>query len=90
MSYADDGWTESSDTRIAPDSSMSVAFNLVPGAVFVRGRVEVRPDAFYEGVFESLLASDRSDTSAALLGKAHSTSVASPFFIFDDTVTIER
>ena len=88
VAYTNQGWVENSDTRIAPDSAMVVSFDMLPGTRFVRGHIEVRPDAFYNSLFESLLTSQRSDTSTALLSEAHRASAASPFTIFEDTVAI--
>ena len=88
VNYTNSGWVESSDTRITPDSAMNVTFEVLPGTRFVSGRIEVRPDAFYKSLFESLLASGQSDSSAALLSQAHRASAASPFSIFEDTVAI--
>jgi len=90
VTYTNAGWVEDSDTRIPPDSSLLVPFKLAPGAEFVSGHVEVRPDAFYRGFFETVLARKPSDTSTALLQRAHSATDSSPFAIFEDTVAINR
>ena len=60
------------------------------GASWVRGTVEVRPDAFYRGVFASLLRGTVSDTSRSLLEEAHRRTLASPFVIFDETVPVAQ
>jgi hypothetical protein len=83
-------WVESSDTRLAPDSSMVVSLEVPPEAAFARGTVTVRPDAFYRTQFEIMLRGSRSDTSRALINAAHEDAIASPFAIFDDTLTIRR
>ena len=89
VSRQDGVWIESSDTRIAPDSSFLVAGEVPPGAAFARGSVLVRPDAFYRNVFAGLLAGNLSDTSRVLIDAAHESTLASPFTIFDDTLAIQ-
>lgn len=83
-------WVETRDTRLAPDSSMTLT-NLAPAeARFVRGSVRVRPDAFYRNVFAGILSGTITDTARILITEAHEGSIASPFTVFDDTVTIVR
>ncbi|MDH3297460.1 MAG: multiheme c-type cytochrome [Gemmatimonadota bacterium] len=83
-------WVESSDTRLAPDSSMTLTYPAPVDARFVRGEVRVRPDAFYRNVFAGLLARVLTDTARVLIEAAHEGAIASPFTIFDDTVAIGR
>lgn len=82
-------WIERFDTRLPPDSSLSL---VVPSgeARFARASVVVRPDAHYSGEFERLLAIGRSDTSAALLRQAYGEASTSTFTIFEETVPVER
>lgn len=82
-------WVESSDTRLAPDSSFIVAGEVPPGAAFARGSVVVRPDAFYRNVFAGLLAGSLSDTARVLIDAAHRSTLSSSFTIFDDTLAIQ-
>ncbi len=82
-------WVELSDTRLAPDSSLTLS--AVAGeaeASFARGRVLVYPDAFYERVFGGMLAAALSDTSRSLISEAHRRARASAFAIFDDTIAV--
>lgn len=83
-------WVESADTRLAPDSSMTLTYPVPPEAYFARGLVRVRPDAFYRNVFAGLLAGSLTDTARVLIDAAHEGSIASPFVIFDDTVSTGR
>lgn len=83
-------WIETSDTRLPPDSAATLKLEAGDGASWVRGTVEVRPDAFYRGVFASLLRGTVSDTSRSLLEEAHRRTLASPFVIFDETVPVAQ
>jgi hypothetical protein len=83
-------WVELSDTRLLPDSSATVTVAEKEAARFVRGSVVVRPDAFYLGLFQSLLAGSLSDTSRALLRQAKEKAAASPFSVFEETVPLSR
>ncbi|MFQ5746099.1 MAG: multiheme c-type cytochrome [Gemmatimonadota bacterium] len=82
-------WVELSDTRLAPDSSMVVT---VPAgglaAEAARATVTVHPDAFYQGVYRSLLSGALSDTSRVLLQKALRRTEESPYGIFDETISL--
>ena len=90
VAFEGGAWVESSDTRLKPDSAMAVRLAAPPEAAFARGSVRVRPDAFYRGVFEGLLAANLSDTSRVLIDAAHRDALASPFVIFDDTLALRR
>lgn len=82
-------WAEVSDTRLPPDSSLTVTVPVAGArARFARGSVVVYPDAFYEGVFEGLLGASLSDTSRALITEAHRRTRESAISVFDDTVRI--
>jgi hypothetical protein len=83
-------WMELSDTRLLPDSSATITLPVSESARYATGRVIVRPDAFYKGLFESLLAADRGDTSRVLIQGAHERAVASPFTLFEETIEIRR
>ncbi|MDQ6991898.1 MAG: multiheme c-type cytochrome [Mariprofundus sp.] len=62
-----DGWQEISDTRLLPGESRMYVLATVPAsATVVRFSVEVIPDNFYKGVYESLL-SDALDADATQL-----------------------
>jgi hypothetical protein len=82
-------WVELSDTRLAPDSSLTLAARTEgPRARFARGTVVVYPDVFYQKEFAGMLARALSDTSGALISEAYRRASESPFTIFDDTVQI--
>jgi hypothetical protein len=90
IGYEGGVWVEHSDTRLAPDSAVVVTAAVPGGAHSVRGSVIVRPDAFYGGVFRSLLSGMLSDTSRALLTEAQRRAEDSEFPIFDETVPLAR
>jgi len=90
IDYQGGAWVELSDTRLAPDSSVVVSAAATPGARHARAEISVQPDAFYQGVFETLLSGMLSDTSRAVLGEAHRAAEGSPFKIFDETVPLTR
>ncbi len=83
-------WVETRDTRLSPDSAMTLTYAAPPEARFVRGTVRVRPDAFYRNVFAGMLGRTMTDTARVLIRDAHEGSIASPYMIFDDTVAIVR
>jgi len=83
------GWIETSDTRVPPKGSVIVRIPLDrANARMARGRVEVRPDAFYERMFRGMLAGSLSDTSRILISRAHRRTASSPYVVFDDTLTL--
>ncbi len=83
------GWVEDRDTRLAPDSGMTVVTPVPEEARRARGRITVFPDGFYTGLFTALLARpDRSDTSRALLTEALRRTEGSAFVIFDETIAL--
>ncbi len=83
------GWTEVSDTRLPPDSSVTLTMAVdESGAHFARGTVTVYPDVFYEGQFRGMLSSALSDTSRALISEAHGRTGESVMVIYDETVPV--
>ncbi|MFQ5529552.1 MAG: multiheme c-type cytochrome [Gemmatimonadota bacterium] len=90
VAFQGGSWVESADTRLVPDSSMTLTHPAPAEAAFVRGSVRVRPDAFYRNVFAGLLAGALTDSARVLIDAAHAGSIASPFTIFEDTVAIGR
>lgn len=90
IEYQNGSWVEVSDTRLAPDSFVVVSVPSAGGAAHVRARIVVRPDAFYRGVFEALLAGTLSDTSRSLLEQARRNAEDSRFTLFEDTVPLRR
>ena len=85
------GWTEVSDTRLPPDSSVTLTVAVDQSdARFARGTVTVYPDVFYEGQFWGMLLQELSDTSRALISEAHRRAGASVMVIYDETVPVGR
>ncbi len=81
------------DTRIPPQKSFVMKYRRgrSPGAVRLRVRVHVRPDAFYLGFFNQVLqGGGLSKKGRALLTKAQRRAENSPFDIFDDRFDLER
>jgi hypothetical protein len=81
-------WVEDWDTRLRPDSSLTIDISLVPQARFARGTITVFPDGFYSGMFSRMLAGKLSDTSRALISEAHQRTVESVYSIFDATTQV--
>ncbi len=82
-------WIELFDTRIPPDSSVTVTAEISDSdARLARGTVTVYPDKFYQAMFAGMLSSALSDTSRALISEAHRRARHSSFKIFDDTVSL--
>ena len=81
-------WVELWDTRLSPDASLTLRAAVGDSARSARGTVVVRPDAFYEGVFNAMRLQQLSDTSRVLIGEAHRRASSSFFTIFDDTLRI--
>lgn len=75
-------WVEREDDRIAPGATEALEWRgpAPSGAVRVIGRARVRPDAFYTGVFRSLVGST-ADTAAAkpILEEALRRTLESPY-----------
>ncbi|MEN8145666.1 MAG: multiheme c-type cytochrome [Gemmatimonadota bacterium] len=84
------GWVEISDTRLAPDSSMTLTLPLPDGASSALGEVIVLPDDFYRNQFEGMLSRTMTDSARVLIGQAHERSVASPYHILNDTIPLGR
>ncbi len=83
------GWSEVSDTRLPPDSSVTLTASVGASSVrFARGTVTVYPDVFYEGQFATMLSRALSDAARALISEAHRRTRESAMVIFDDTVSV--
>ncbi len=80
------GWVEISDTRLAPDSSMTLMVPIAEGASSALGEVIVVPDEFYRNQFEGMLSRSMTDSARVLIGLAHERSVATPYHILNDTI----
>jgi len=69
--YFDDGWQEKRDTRLMPDETRIFAIHeLNYQAVQVLFEVQVVPDQFYKGVYQSLLLDSLEDDAQALIQRA--------------------
>jgi len=67
----DNGWKETQDSRLMPgESRVFVTENLNEHAKSVRFYVDVVPDAFYKGVYRSLLSDDLQPKARRLISKA--------------------
>ncbi len=82
------GWVEEWDTRLPPDSSLTVRAESVRGAAYARGTVTVFPDGFYNAMFAGMLAGRLSDTSRALITEAHRRTTASVYSVLDSVIAI--
>lgn len=67
----DNGWKEMQDTRLmSGESRVFVANDLKENVKSIRFYVDVFPDAFYKGVYESLLSGDLQPKARRLITKA--------------------
>jgi hypothetical protein len=88
IAFRGGAWIEMSDTRLPVDSSTIVSAPITSEIKHAHGTVVVRPDAFYAGVFEGLLAGMLTDTSRVLLTEARRRAQTSQFAIFDETIAV--
>jgi hypothetical protein len=77
--------TEYSDTRLPP--GQTAVLNYVrprsPDAIVLAMKVQVEPDAFYSGFFQTLLESNLGEESRMLIAQALAESNGSAFAIFE-------
>ncbi|MGB5082278.1 MAG: multiheme c-type cytochrome [Burkholderiales bacterium] len=76
---------ELSDSRLAPDQSVTFNYRAAPatGARTLVLRVRVEPDAFYTGLYRELLASGSARKGRRLIQKALENSIASQYTLFE-------
>jgi len=76
---------ELSDTRLAPDQSVTFNYRAAraPGARTLVLRVRVEPDAFYTGLYRDLLASGSAAKGRRLIQHALENSIASQYTLFE-------
>ncbi|MBI2960726.1 MAG: hypothetical protein HYY28_10460 [Betaproteobacteria bacterium] len=76
---------ELSDTRLAPDQSVTFNYGaaLAPGARTLVLRVRVEPDAFYTELYRDLLASGSAGKGRRLIRKALENSIASRYTLYE-------
>jgi hypothetical protein len=89
VSYRAGAWQEARDTRIMPDERRVYRADDAPtNTATVQFQVRVIPDAFYRGVYESLLAGTPSERAETLLKTALKRTHSSEFDLFNDVVTL--
>lgn len=76
---------ELSDTRLAPDQSVTFNYRaaFAPGARTLVLRVRVEPDAFYTELYRDLLASGSARKGRHLIRQALENSIASRYTLFE-------
>jgi len=85
----DDGWKEMQDTRLMPgESRVFIAENLNKHAKSVRFYVDVVPDAFYKGVYQSLLSDDLQPKARLLIVKALSDADENDYRLYDNEIKL--
>ncbi len=83
----DDGWEEKQDTRLMPgESRIFVADELDKKTGSVHFYVDVIPDAFYKGVYQSLLSDDLQPKARALIAKALSDADKNDYRLYDNVL----
>jgi len=83
----DDGWKEMQDTRLMPDESrVFVVEDLNEHVKSVRFYVDVVPDAFYKGVYQSLLSDDLQPKARLLIVKALSDADENDYRLYESEI----
>lgn len=77
---------EISDTRLAPDEAATLIYRqtMDPRATALTYRVRVEPDAFYSGLFDSLLAGGQADRGKPAIRTALENSLRSNFTFYEE------
>jgi hypothetical protein len=77
---------EISDTRLAPDEAATLTYRqtMDPRATALTYRVRVEPDAFYSGLFDSLLLGGQADRGKPMIRTALENSLRSNFTFFEE------
>lgn len=87
--YYDGGWKEQRDTRLLPDEMRSFEVSEVSkGSVKIRYRVQVIPDHFYKGVYESLLDGELDANSSKLIKNALKHADSNDYLLYEEVVTL--
>ena len=85
----DAGWQEKKDTRLMPGETRSfVAGNIPVKAVAVRFYMDVVPDAFYKGVYQSLLSGALQPEAKRLIDKALSDANQNDYRLYEKVVKL--
>ncbi|MDQ6955212.1 MAG: multiheme c-type cytochrome [Mariprofundaceae bacterium] len=86
----DEGWKEIQDTRLMPsESRVFEARGLHEEVSAVRFYVDVIPDAFYKGVYQSLLTGGLKGNAKALIQRALSDANDNDYRLYNETFTLE-
>lgn len=90
IDFSTSPWQESFDTRVAPDETLVVPYQVVPAspAVQLVGRVTVDPDHHYRGVFASLLGELESEEARDRIAQAARDVAESAFLLAERTLSI--
>ncbi len=85
-------WQESFDTRVAPDETLVVPYELPPAsaAATLVGRVMVDPDYHYRGVFAALLGELEHEDARARIAEAARDVADSAFLLAERKLAIAR
>lgn len=72
------------DTRIAPDESRELRYTMKrsPSAAMLTLEIRVEPDAFYTGLYRSLLAPGGTGSDRSLIAEALRQSIASQYVLY--------
>ncbi len=92
IDFSTNPWQESFDTRVAPDETLVVPYEVPPAtsAVALVGRVTVDPDYHYRGVFAALLGELENEEARAQILAAARGVADSAFVLAERTLSIER
>jgi len=83
----DNGWMETQDTRLMPgESRIFVANDLRENVKSVRFSVDVVPDAYYKGLYESLLSNDLQPAAKKLITKALSDANSNDYRLYEKSL----
>lgn len=87
----DDGWTQASDTRLAPDATATLDFTgpLPAGAALIVGRVVVLPDVWQADKFRARLAASPSARVQRYYAAALQEAESSGYTLFEGSRPIE-
>ncbi|MDQ6986944.1 MAG: multiheme c-type cytochrome [Mariprofundaceae bacterium] len=87
--YYNNGWKEKRDTRLMPGERREfVAADLPEGATHIRYRVQVIPDNFYKGVYESLLSDDMQPVAARHIRQATRDADANDYLLYEKELVL--
>ncbi|MDQ6988659.1 MAG: multiheme c-type cytochrome [Mariprofundaceae bacterium] len=83
--YYDDGWQEKRDTRLFPDETrLFMPTDIPEAAIQLHFQIEVKPDHFYQGMYQSLLEDDMQQDAQVLIKRALKTSYQRVYILYDE------